>query len=338
MDNWDETLRQLNHAVTVREAASRWSGDPDSLHHVQTGVNATFRFTANGAGYYLRLTHTSLIRERKVMSALNYLQHLWREGAQVCEPVPSAKGLFAETILGDTATERTPEAGQWLATVTKEAAGSPITRNKGVFDDPEAWGRCAGLLHRAARTYIPNPDDDFGGGPQEAHAVWERTGRNIPAFDALALQEYKILDLWVQNLPGAEGSPDFGLIHGDFGGNNTLWDGRTATVIDFDEPRYDWFASDFSGPIGELWWDERRPSTQERFLRGYRTACDFPAFWADNLSRLARKWALQYYAETNPYPTLESLAEADREGVDRPDDFCWRVRKRFADPSLWESG
>ena len=334
--DWDEMLRQLNPAITVLDAALRWRGDTDSIRHIRTGVNATFRFEVNGTGHYLRLTHNSLISERKVSSALNYLCHLWREGAAVCEPVASRNGSFLESIPLHDATEPLPDGGQWLATVTKEVAGSPIGLNTTDLAAYEAWGRSLGTLHRAARTYTPKPEFVFADGSRERRNAWAQYKQNIPPFDTLALREYEQLDEWGRQLPATEENPDFGLTHGDCNSQNFLWTGRTVFVIDFDEPSYNWFAADIARALVEFGWREQRNEFRTCFIQGYRSAYDFSPYWEERLTHLMRLFALGNYIEVNPYPTLEALTGADKDGADRPWDFYWCLRKRFADPTLWE--
>lgn len=335
--DWVQTLEQLNHSVTVPIALARWKGDPESLRHVSTGVNAVFGFQRNSTGYYLRISHDGLIDQRKVTSALRFLSHLWREGAAVCEPVASVHRHMMELIPSDAKTESRLPDGNWMATVTREVAGNPLSREETELAAFEAWGRCLGSVHLAACLYISHPEDAFGKSDIPAHQEnWKRSRHKINDFDILALREYDLLDAWYQSLPITHDHPDFGPLHGDSNPHNVIWDGQSVTAIDFDEPRWGWFAEDVTRSLVEYWWKDRRHQVRDSFLQGYRSVREFPEFWEGCLTFMMRRWALDYYLERNPYPSPEAIAEADREATLRPGDFAWHVRRRFANAMQWD--
>ena len=335
--DWDKTLEQLNHRVTVPIAVERWGGAPDSLRYVRTGVNAVFRFQRNNTGCYLRIAHDGLIDSRKVTSALRFLSHLWREGAAVCEPIASVNGQLMESISIDGETESLPSDGNWMATVTREVAGTPLGWDLTELAAFEAWGRCLGSLHDASRSYISHPEDAFGTSGIHAHREnWKRTRQRINDFDHLALQEYAALDAWYESLPIADDHPEFGLLHGDTNAHNVIWDGRSVTAIDFDEPGWGWFVEDVARSFVTYWWKDQRHLFRDSFLRGYRSVREFSEFWEKCIPFMMRRWSLGYYLEWNPYPSPEAIAEADREDTLRPGDFAWLVRKRFVNSLQWD--
>lgn len=335
--DWDETLAQLDTVTTVWQAMACWQGDAGSLRHISTGVNAVFRFEMNNIGYYLRITHNGLTDLSIVRSALHFLAHLWQEGAAVCEPIAAQSGEMFVLLPIHTTTEALPSDGFWIASVTREVPGKPLgleEKNPAAF---EAWGNCLGRFHQAARTYKPQPEDRFGGIPlTEAEAKWEQYRSAIPAFDVLALREYEQLYSWYQALLQTANPQDFGLTHQDSRSQNVIWDGRSATMIDFDEPGWGWFVEDIARALGEYWWKEERHLFRDSFLHGYRSVCKLSEYWEASLPFFMRWWALKYYVEWSPYATPKALEEADRPETFRPGDFPWHVRRRFADPAQWE--
>jgi len=314
---WDETLEQLDHTVTVPEAIARWGGDLSTIRCVSKGVNIVYRFETNGEGRYLRVTHDSLISESRVESALDYLRHLAQAGAQVCKPIASVTGKWIETW---------PEGdNQWLTSVTSEVPGDSIGLDHTDSVVYEAWGRSLGIMHRAAETYQPAPNCAF----EEWSDLWKRVRQGINSQDILAQEEYKRLNVWYQALPEVGNHhPDYGLTHADYNPRNALWDGKQVTAIDFDEPSWGWYAADVARALMEFIARprEQRAQFREWFLRGYRSMRNFPEFWESNLNGFIQMRVLDSYA-LHTFATLDELEK---------NEFCRFSRRRFADLTLWD--
>ncbi|HID54358.1 MAG TPA: hypothetical protein EYP41_20260, partial [Anaerolineae bacterium] len=96
-------------------------------------------------------------------------------------------------------------------------------------------------------------------------AVW------LPEDDTAAWVEFERIDTWWQNLsPLPTG---FGVTHADCNAGNFVWNGRTITIIDFDEPMLTWFAADIARPFLEIY-DfplALRRELLAAFLAGYGT-------------------------------------------------------------------
>ena len=214
-----------------------WGGEPDSLQLVREGANVVFRFTTGGYGRYLRIT--SIWERKKVISALAYLDYLARQGAPVCAPVASVNGRLLEDIRHNGIT--------YMARVYEEAEGETLTNR---CTDPtiyRAWGQAIALLHKAAATYQPDPDLYFFSAEKE----WQDTAVWLPEDDTAAWTEFERIDAWRRNLPSLP--TGFGVTHADCNAGNFVWNGRTITIIDFDEPMLTWFAADIARPFLEIY-------------------------------------------------------------------------------------
>lgn len=319
---WGEILGLLAHNVTVPEAVRRWGGNPGSVALVSEGVNVVFRFEAGEVPCYLRFTHDSLISERRVASAVDFLRHLSSGGAPVCEPVASQSGKFVEVMEHD--------GSNWIATATREVAGASLGLDRTDLDIYEAWGRSLGETHRVAETYVPGPECEF----QHWRDIWERTRDEIHPQDALAQKERQLLNDWYHTL--SEQPPEFGLTHTDYNPRNNIWDGQRVTAIDFDEPSWGWFALDVARALVEFLCRPRgqRIEFRESFLRGYRCCRELSDSGEAQIKGFTRMWALIMYAPNAAVGAAENSAE--QEIAASANDFCQFMRNRFEDQSLWD--
>ena len=94
---------------------------------------------------------------------------------------------------------------------------------------------------------------------------------------------YKLLD-YMRGLPQDHDS--YGIIHGDLHYSNFLVDHGKLTAIDFDDCRYEWFASEIAAILFYLIIDreqeERRGVALEflhSFLAGYKMEKDIDKYW-----------------------------------------------------------
>jgi Ser/Thr protein kinase RdoA (MazF antagonist) len=326
--DWGDVLADLDHGTTVPEAVAQWGGQPASIRLVSEGVNIVFRFELDGEGRFLRFAHDCLIAKHRVEAAVDFLSHVAREGAPVCQPVASHAGRLVEVMPND--------RGNWLATVTAEAPGHVLGSESREPAACEAWGRSLGLLHQAAETYRPTES----GGFQRWQDIWDGVKERINPQDTLAVAEFERLDAWLATVPPpSDPHPDFGLTHGDFRAGNALWDSRSRqiTVIDFDEPHRDWFAADVARAFLEF---VRRPREQRLalqawFLRGYRSARCFPDFWEGNIAYFIRLRALDAYTWHDVDLTAQEQSVPDEDDAAVGSDFVRFLRRRFAHPGLW---
>lgn len=78
----------------------------------------------------------------------------------------------------------------------------------------------------------------------------------------------------IAELPRADSR--FGIVHGDFELDNLAWDGGRATVFDFDEAVFSWYAADIAYALRDLTGPDGLPAAGHRertdqFIAGYRS-------------------------------------------------------------------
>ena len=227
-------------------AARHWGAEPGSLELVERKLSIIVRLRRAGETHYLRISHPSIRQPRTARAAYHFQAQLAARGAPVCAPVLSVGGNHIEWLpQGNTS---------YFAGLVKEAPGEAIAPDE---RDPRvlrprgavtrvlrprsagtrafrAWGQSIAQLHEAARAY---------------RAAYFRLGR------------------WLSDLPRR----DFALTHDDMHPANAFWDGRRVTIIDFDEPVYNWIWVDFGRALFDFYQRpvRERHRLHEALLAGY---------------------------------------------------------------------
>jgi Ser/Thr protein kinase RdoA (MazF antagonist) len=241
----------------VATALHRFGGDPERAELVAVGANVVHRFEREDGTCYLRTVHAALRSRQEVEAACSYLWHLAASSAPVCGPVLSEGGRAVEPV--------TAPDGTLFARAVRAVRGSPVGNRCTELAVYHAWGRCLGVVHRAAETFRPSEPDAFYGVESEWRAICER-GADAPAGVAREIEE---LDDWLHAQPRGAW---FGLTHGDCNAGNAILDGTRVRMIDFDEPMWCWWAADLVRPLHEV---RDRPVGQVRsfanaLVAGYR--------------------------------------------------------------------
>jgi Ser/Thr protein kinase RdoA (MazF antagonist) len=203
-----------------------------------------------------------------VISELDFVNYLHRNGVRVCPPVPSKEGELTEVL--------PVEGGYFIAAVFEKAPGRTVDSDDSSVWNPDffnRWGMLVGRLHSLVKRYEPGP-------LVKRRARWNP--RNLMPKARAQLPESKkgmvdeigsILDR-IEIIPR---DPDrFGLIHDDLNTTNFLVDGGEITLFDFDDCTYSWFISDVAASLplyspayrGEGWEDRLRLFLRH-FFRGY---------------------------------------------------------------------
>ena len=295
----------------VREIVSElWDGDPESLILVRESANVVFRFQSNDVDYFLRITN--IWKREKVVSAMSYLRYVHGKGAPVYEPIASMNGRYIEDYDHHNST--------YMCRVYAAVAGKVLTNR---CDDPviyTAWGKAIAQLHEAAITYKPSPKLYFWSHDEEV----EETVEFLPPKDAVAWREYEAVMGWFESKPAIDGG--FGVTHGDCNAGNFVWNGRTITIIDFDEPMWEWYAADVARPFLEIldFPLELRRALMAAFVAGYREIRPLDDFTVASLPWFIRFKNLAIYAW--------ELGDNDTP-YNHPDMI--ELRELFANPVKW---
>lgn len=298
---WGETLKKMDHSSTPQAAASLWGADVGSLKLINDGINVVYRFTTQGKGRYLRLTHSFIRTEDDLASGLDFQRHLFENGAPVCKPLKSKSNRNIEEVSqGDLL---------FLATVVEEVHGYIMH-----FEDNDSsiyknWGAALAKLHQTAKTYKPDPKYQF----KTWQDLWSETGQYLNGEEPAILEEYKKVDTWFHGLPIKQ--EDFGLTHGDHRTGNVLYDEKNTYFIDFDEPVYHWFVADIAKPFLEL---QNKPKSLlkkkfAKFIAGYESVAPVSPELLSNIHWFARMKSLDIYLWCKNQWHEESLEGVSRE-------------------------
>lgn len=310
----------------VREIVELWGGEPDSLALVRDGINVVFRYRQGPRYCFLRIS--KYWAPKKIISAMDYLNFLWQRGAPVCEPIASRNGRFIEYYTHHNAPQgthyrdrhHTDGIDRYICRVYAEVPGETVTNR---CTDPiiyEAWGVALAKLHEVAALYQPSPELYFHSWQKE----FNDTKMWLPPDDTVAWQEFDRLRAWYDSLEQIGGG--FGVTHADCNAGNFIWNGQSITIIDFDEPMTNWFASDGARPFREI---EDFPLPLRRqlkaaFVSGYRQIRYLSDETVASLPQFIRFKNLAMYAWEigdcgTPYDT----------------DYLAEMRQHFENPVEW---
>ena len=252
---WVEVRDRFDAQTLPAFVARHWAADPQSLQLVERRLSIVYRLRRAGDPHYLRISHPSIRRPRTAQAAYHFQAHLAEQGAPVCAPLRSQGGNHIEWLRQG---ETRYFAG--LVTAAPGQAIHPEEREPRVF---RAWGRSIAQLHEASLSYRP--------GPHRHHTLFDFYQNVRPialAAEAAIRAKYFELERWLHDLPRR----DFALTHGDMHPANVFWDGKQATIIDFDEPVYGWLWVDFARALLDFYQRSRpdRRALHEALLAGYR--------------------------------------------------------------------
>lgn len=279
---WRDRLLDLDRDVTPARAVARWGGDASSLRLASLRSNVVYRFGSPDQGRYLRLVHAENRSPQEVDAVVAFAAHLAARGAQVAGPIRSRGHRWVEVV----------EQGDqvFVASVFREVSGTALDRT---CTDPtifRAWGCALATLHNAAAAFRPADPTSFG----TIHAHWARVRSRLADAEEAVLNSFDQIDGWLSTLSPAD---DWGLTHGDCNATNIIWDGRRASVIDFDEPLFHWFAADVARGFREFPTSHPgRGACQGAMVEGYRSRRALSSEWTSRIPWLVRMIDLDMYA------------------------------------------
>lgn len=315
---WEQALKALGISDVPQRFVKLWDGDIHSLKLIASGVNVVFRFNKQDKGYYLRITHPSLRSRMTVETALDFLRHVNKMQAPVCEPIKSGLNNWIE--------ELTHLDTTYIATVVKEVIGEKMK-----IEDKErsvylACGQSLARLHQAAESYRPNTTFKYF----TWQMLWDEIRARIKKEDFILHKAYQQVDEWLKTLSSS--NVDFGLTHGDYWTNNIIWDGKNAYTIDFDNPIYHWFMTDiaclFSGFFDYPY--EQRRQYLDWFVEGYRSMRPLAQQWLDNIAMFMLMKDLDLYTWS-----LYCWQGSRVPGGEQRDIWLAKVYERIVNPCCW---
>ena len=299
----------------------RWGFDADASASLLTvSENATFRVSgADGAPLaVVRVHRPAYHRVEEIESELAWIEAL-RADAVVTTPAPYR-------LLDGSRIASFEDAGEPRQVVAFEFV--PGTEPEAGVDLAPGFrdlGAISARLHRHARSWRRPPgfvrkrwnvETILGDDPH-----WGRW-QDVPELDADGRRLLgRCADALADRLGGyGVGALRFGLVHADLRLANLLADGRTLTVIDFDDCGFGWYGFDFAAAVSFLEEEPWVPALLDAWCEGYRTlaplaeedAAMIPAFVM--LRRMQLTAWLSTHAET---PTAAEFGDGYLAGTER---------------------
>ena len=259
-----------------------WHGDPNSVELVRESANIVFKFRQQEHHRFLRISN--VWHPEKILSAIDFLRYSHANGAPVYEPIASVNGRFIEPYTHHNST--------YLCRTYESIAGETLTHRCTSPIIYEAWGHAIAQLHEVAVQYRPDPNLYFWSRKEE----WDKTKIGLSPNDAPLWQEFELIDNWFKSNPPIDGG--FGITHADCNAGNFIWNGRTITIIDFDEPMVEWMAADVARPFLEVldFPLSLRQQLMAALVKGYRGVRPLDNFTVTHLPWFIRFKALSGYA------------------------------------------
>ena len=311
--NWDDTLFRIT-PKTILSAAQLWGAVEKSLKLVSKGINIVYQFEANGITKFLRITHIDIRSLAQLEAAIAFQNHLFKQNVSVCEPLKSKNSSFIEKIIQD--------EHVFLASTTVGIPGNQIDVNTADRDILFQWGKELASLHLSAQKFIPEPSFKY----LSVFDLLKETEDYLEQEDKTTIKIFHELKIWLSNLE--KNDANFGLTHGDHRDANVIWNSKTATIIDFDEPVYNFFMADIVRPFINFYESKTEiPTKLKYFLDGYNSFKKINHINPVDLNNFARMKALEMFLWTKNSWNSETVP-----GGGAKNDWLEALRRIFSLP------
>ncbi len=243
--------------------------------------NYVFETYRDGQSYIFRITHSTHRNKDEILSELDWMRHLYREGLSVPEVFPSLSGSLVEEAAAE-------DGSIFYGCLYSKAEGKAVSVRSEEFNHVlfEKWGETTGRMHRATRDYLPSEGIKKRSSWDEDDLL--QVAKYYPAEEQELIQNAQAVISAISSLP--KNIDNFGVIHTDIHSGNFFYDGDEIHVFDFDDASYHWFASDIAIPlyysllyrIPASEKEERQRFGQaflDSFIKGYQKGNQLPEGW-----------------------------------------------------------
>ncbi len=229
--------------------------------------NATFKITAQGARYALRLHRGNYHQKHQIESELQWLDALRAEGIQVPEALRDRQGERVQTYILSESEQRHAVIFHWIA---GEMPTSDVS--------PHAFGQLGEItarLHQHSRQWQPPSgfsrmrwDHASMLGERGYWGKWQDI-EYLSMSDQQTIQQV-VTQVNQQLSHYGQHTERFGLIHADLRLTNILLDRGETRVIDFDDCGFGWYLHDLAAAISFVEHHRNAPLWVEHWLQGYQ--------------------------------------------------------------------
>lgn len=201
-----------------------------------------------------------------------FIQHLAAKGVPVAAPVASAGGRYVEVI--------DSSLGACLALAFEEAPGYACDDLEWSPEQAREAGRLMARLHVAAQDFVLPPGCERETWRDELDGTLD----DLPASEG-ALRD--VLLTARERMHALLQTPDvYGMVHFDLSGDNLVFDGATATVIDFDDCVEHWYIGDIARTVATFRTNDNglEGAIEAALLEGYREVRAIGHDWEELLA------------------------------------------------------
>lgn len=281
----EKAVDSVMNQVILNEFLERFDLERD-IKKLGDFENYVFETYRNGHPYIMRITHNSHRSREEVLSELDWMRHLNRQGLSVPEVFPSAHGNMVEEIPA-------ADDSKFFGCVYAKAPGAAVSVRSEKFNEElfRKWGETTGRMHHATKSYKPSAGIKARGSWDEDELL--SVEKYYPSDERVLIENAKEVIAAISALPKT--IDNYGIIHTDIHSGNFFYDGEQIHVFDFDDASYHWFVSDIAIPLyysiiyripaseqaernrfGQLFLDA--------FIEGYQKANQLPENWRKQIT------------------------------------------------------
>ena len=299
---------------TVSQAEKLWCGCIDNATPISYTENFVYFFMCAGKEKILRLTPQKKRTTEQISAELSWVNHLYSQKINVCQPVRSAKGTWLESI--------DCESGYTFnICVFDKLPGHGIDLNDEKFLQTSffhGWGHLLGSIHAGSANFQPSQGKRLHRF-EIAQSILDKMKK-----EGLLKTNVKLTNCfnkewqWLETLPKTK--HNYGLIHGDLAPNNMLYDNGRLAAFDFDSSSYGFLLFDLAlvvrSSLNHIPRKEQviRKNFSEKFIeqiiRGYHKANPIDDIGFENFERIIRAVELVEYI-TLQYIYKGAMGEID---------------------------
>lgn len=276
------------HALAA-EAAGHWGGKV--LRLIRNRENAVFEMALPQGRAALRLHRQGYQDVAAIQSELWWCAALATQNVAV----PAALVCNDGALLVQLSTGRTASAIAWVAGEALGEAGKPFDAPLAVvLERHQSLGRLLAHFHAATdRLTLPadftRPRWDIDGLVGET-PFWGRFWEHPLARPAQAATLHRARDFLRERLAEHARSGDFGLIHADVLRENVLVNGRSLSLIDFDDSGFGFRLYDLGTVMSQNLYEPHYAEIRDALIAGYAETRPVTIEWVETFT-LARACA-----------------------------------------------
>lgn len=287
----DQIKRRFSKDI-LQEAANRYGVSADDLRLLGDSDSFVYDFEREGQDRILRVNHSTRLSPSLVRGELDWINHLVKGGASVCDRLLSEAGLLVEEI--------DDEHGEaFVAAAFIKAAGNSPSAGEWTPVVIERFGALMGRMHQLTRSYSPSVQEwrrpEWNDDP-----IMLEAGDILSGNDESVLEEFNKIVSMLAKLPKDRDS--YGLIHQDAHGQNLTIDplGRIM-LFDCSDCIYSWFVNDIAIVLFyTAMWEEDIVSFagefMRQFLKGYFREVDLDLSWLTEIPKFLKMREITLFA------------------------------------------